>query len=554
MKRKSSHLVSLSLSALFTIQVCSQSLPDSVITKVDTLFNEWNNANSPGCSVGIVLGDSLVYAKGFGMANLEHGTRNSPRSIFYMCSVSKQFVGYSIILLARQKIINLDEDIHSYLPWVPDFHKKITVKNLLNHTSGIRDAEEMAPVSGLGDDGLISHELALNILKRQRTLNFNPGEKFSYSNSNYILLAEIVKQVSGKTLRAFADSAIFKPLGMTNSFFNDNNNQLIKNRAESYSTTDNIDYQNSFKNVTTLGAGGLYCNVIDMSKWIMNFYKPKAGDSKDIEQLAMKGELGNGKKIQYASGIIVDEYKGSRRFSHSGGLAGYCIDVSVFPNLKIGFIVFSNQGDFFSAFNKINQLADLFITRSPSVAKNSDVLFTDRQDITRYTGDYLSDDGLQLSFRTENDQLSTNVYGFPFRLSRTDSSSFFADPDLKFSFQTDSRGNKFVLATFFKDENHLLKKYNIDSAYSIKEIHDYIGTYYCPELNCSYEIILKNHDLFLTSNKYNDTKLTIVDKDHLLNDYWWMRHLMVLRNKKNQVIGFEINSERVMHLRFDKIK
>src|SRR5262245_38178483 len=120
MTRELNQFVFLLMTGLFTIQVSSQPLSDSLTTKIDNLFNEWSNPNSPGCAIGIVIGDSLVYAKGYGMANLEQGIPNGPGSIFYMCSVSKQFVGYSIILLARQKKINLDDDIHTYLPWVPD--------------------------------------------------------------------------------------------------------------------------------------------------------------------------------------------------------------------------------------------------------------------------------------------------------------------------------------------------------------------------------------------------------------------------------------------------
>ncbi|NNU33804.1 beta-lactamase family protein [Mucilaginibacter sp. S1162] len=126
---------------LFSVSATNaQTLPDSLTAKVDQLFAKWNNNTAPGCVAGIVRGDKLVYAKGFGLANPENGVPNTPESIFYMCSVSKQFAGYAIAMLANAGKVNLDNDIHTYLPRMADFGgRKITVKNLLNHTSGIRD-------------------------------------------------------------------------------------------------------------------------------------------------------------------------------------------------------------------------------------------------------------------------------------------------------------------------------------------------------------------------------------------------------------------------------
>src|SRR5687768_3659481 len=227
----------------------SQSLPDSTVKKIDILFKKWNNINTPGCAIGIVRNDSLVFSKGYGIANLEYNLPITTKTIFYTASVSKQFTGYCIVLLARQGKLKLDDDIHIYLPWMPDFGKRITIRNLLNHTSGIRDDLELAAISGLGIDGVLTQELALNILKKQHILIFSPGERYSYSNSNYILLAEIVRSVSRKSFRAFADSAIFKPLKMHNSHFHDDYSELVKERAVSYWAINNNRYKNAFQNV-----------------------------------------------------------------------------------------------------------------------------------------------------------------------------------------------------------------------------------------------------------------------------------------------------------------
>ena len=179
----------------------AQTLPDSTIKKIDNLFQEWNNTLSPGCTIGIVMNDQLVFSKGYGMANLEYEIPNTPQTIYHMASVSKQFTAYSIVLLAKQGKLSLDDDIHKWLPWFPDLKEKITIRNLLNHTSGIRDQWQLLAISGTRLDDVITQDQIIKVLSKQQALNFKPGEKYTYSNSGYTMLAEIVKAVSGQTLR-----------------------------------------------------------------------------------------------------------------------------------------------------------------------------------------------------------------------------------------------------------------------------------------------------------------------------------------------------------------
>src|SRR5579863_3680821 len=182
-----------------TSKISAQALPDSITKKINDLFKDYDNTkSSPGCVIGIVKKDSLVYSKGYGFANLEYNISNRPSTIYYMASVSKQFTAYSIMLLARQGKIKLDDDICLYLPWANSFGKKITIRNLLNHTSGIRDHIALSSLLGKEYNSFLTQDLALSIIKQQRSLNFNPGTQFSYSNSNYILLAEIIKSEIGR--------------------------------------------------------------------------------------------------------------------------------------------------------------------------------------------------------------------------------------------------------------------------------------------------------------------------------------------------------------------
>jgi CubicO group peptidase (beta-lactamase class C family) len=255
-------------SIVLTIKVFAQSLPDSTIKKIDSLFIKWNTANSPGCTVGIVRNDSLIFSKGYGMANLEYAISNEPQTLFHMASVSKQFTAFSIVLLARKGKLILEDDIHKWLPWFPALKEKITIRNLLNHTSGIRDQWQLLAISGTRLDDVITQDQIIKILSKQQALNFKPGDKYSYSNSGFTMLAEIVKAVSGQTLRQFTDSAIFKPLGMTSTHFHDDYTEIEKNRSYSYDRKDSAHFTNAVLSYSVAGATSLFTNINDMSKWI----------------------------------------------------------------------------------------------------------------------------------------------------------------------------------------------------------------------------------------------------------------------------------------------
>ena len=543
-----------------TLNTFAQSLPDSTIKMIDNLFLKWNTENSPGCTVGIVRNDSLIFSKGYGMANLEYAILNEPQTPYHMASVSKQFAAYSIVLLARQGKLNLEDDVHKWLPWFPDLKEKITILNLLNHTSGIRDQWQLLAISGTRLDDVITQDQIIKILSKQQALNFKPGDQYSYSNSGYTMLAEIVKSVSGQTLRQFTDSAIFKPLGMYTTHFHDDYTEIEKNRSYSYDRKDSSHFTNAVLSYSVAGATSLFSNINDMSKWVMNFYSHKVGDQKDIEMLTQKGKLNSGKKISYALGIENDTWKGWREYSHSGADAGYRTYLTVFPDHKMGFIVFSNLDDF-NPGKKAYQMASCFIkdtTSKKETIKNelrdsTAAILNDTLSIHKFKGNYIGEDGLPFSFEIKNRQLFYHIYDESNFLIKEaqDTFSIPQSPKIKFIFST--KGKDTIVDFITLNQIYHLKKYITDTTQSDEVLKKYTGMYYCPELDCKYGIVLKDHHLYLTNSKYNDAVLTLFGKDNLMNDNWWIDHLLMKRDIKNNIIGFEVNSGRIMHLRFNKI-
>ena len=531
-----------------------QHLDDATIRKIDELFSAWNIAGTPGYGVGVVKDDSLIFTKGYGMANLEYHVPITASTVFYVASVSKQFTAYCITLLVRQKKVNPEQDIRVYLPWFPDLKRKITVENLLHHTSGIRDDLNMVAISGLGIDGTLTNDQVVRMLKKQRGLNFNPGERYSYSNSNYILLSEIVKAVSGRSLREFADSAIFKPLGMANTHFHDDPSELVEERAVSYLAAENGNYHNAPQNIYTVGDGGLMTTVKDASKWIANFYNPRAGDARDIDALTKTGKLSGGKELSYASGIAVTEHAGWKVYSHAGGLHGYSAIVSVYPELKTGFIIFGNvrKGNIHQM---VNALATLIIEPKKS-AKNTTAtkpksIDKDSVYLKNYIGDYISDDGYLLRISWKDGKLSGTGFGQYFETSGKENNNTYwfpskNNPLTKIVTIDGTRLPEFNLE--FPDE--ILHFTLFDKTITIDPA-ELVGDYYCEELGCTYTISLKDGELFLSGNVYPESKL-LLRETHLKRDSWFMSHLRIIR-EQNKVTGFEVNSGNVMHLPFKKV-
>lgn len=534
----------------------AQDLPSATVSQIDSLFKEFNSPNTPGCAIGVVRNDSLIYAKGYGVANLEYDIPITPKTIFYLASVSKQFTGYAILLLAKEGKLNLTDQVRSHLPWIPDFKKIITIRHLLNHTSGIRDDLSMASFGGLGD-GIVTQDLAIQYIKNSRALNYDTGEKYLYSNSNYVLLAEIVKERSGKSFKAFVDSALFKPLDMKHSFFLDEPNKLVKNRAASYYKTGN-QFNNAPHEVFTLGDGGMFSNIEDLSKWVMNFYNPKVGSAEDISKFGENGILNDGSKIPYALGIVTNQYKGLKQYTHSGSLAGFRTNISVFPELKIAFIVLSNNGTV-NATAKSNQLADIFLKNynppvSPSSSSETALVRyhpADSQYIKLFNGNYISDDGLRFKFQSNGEVLIWETPSGSKPLVQT-GKEMFVDSASQVKFKFSVSANDTTAHQSFTGYNRLLTKYIPDSSFVSNAAASYTGTYFSPELESRLEIIFSDGRLLLKSPKYGEEKLQVLDRYNMLIGTGGI-HLKFFMDRKKQATAFEINSARMMHMRFEKV-
>lgn len=306
------------------------------------VFAGWDSTTRPGCAVGVAQGGQPRFTQAYGLAELEFDTPNRAETIFEAGSVSKQFTAAAVVLLALDGKLRLDDDVRKYMPELRAYERPITIRHLLNHTSGLRDWGDIAAMAGWPRTTRVhTHDHVLEIIARQSALNYPPGDRYSYTNSGYNLLAMIVARVSGQSFAQFSRDRIFAPLGLTHTSWRDDFTRVVKGRAQAYSLERGgwvLDMP--FENV--YGNGGLLTTVDDLLTWTAMLDKPAAKWKALSDSMHVQGRLTNGDTITYALGLTVDQYRGVKRVQHSGATAGYRAFVARYPGRDLAIAVLCN--------------------------------------------------------------------------------------------------------------------------------------------------------------------------------------------------------------------
>ncbi len=308
---------------------------------IDAVFARYDHDDGPGCALGIIHDGELVVARGYGMASLEHGIPNGPRSVFRIGSTAKQFTAACAALAEQEGHLSLEDDIREHLPEMPDYGEPITIRNLLNHTSGIRDYLGLMGLSGLRTEDYYDDD-ALAMIARQRELNFAPGTQHLYSNSGYFLISVILHRATGVSLVAFARTRIFEPLGMRDTHYHDSHRIIVPRRSEGYSPGPDGRWEIDRTTLPMVGDGGVFTTVEDLLLWDRNFYEPTVGGEALLEALHTQGVLDDGSELDYALGLGIDTYRGLRVVAHGGAFVGYRAEMMRFPDERVSIICLGN--------------------------------------------------------------------------------------------------------------------------------------------------------------------------------------------------------------------
>jgi CubicO group peptidase (beta-lactamase class C family) len=525
--------------------------------KTDQLFAPWDKKGSPGAVVAVVRDGRVVYKNGFGEANLEYHIPITPKTIFHMASVSKQFTAYAIAVLAQQGKISFDDDIRKYIPEIPDFGEKITISHLIHHTSGLRDQWNLLAAAGWRLDDVITRKQILRLISKQKELNFPPGEEFMYCNTGYTLMAEIVARVSGISFPQWTKENIFDPLNMNHTLFYDDHEKIVENRAYSYSLNPDGSFKKSVLSYANVGATSLFTTAEDLSKWAMNFDDAVICDQELIDQMEKRGVLNNGDTIAYAFGQGIGQYKSLKLVSHSGGDAGYRTYLGRFPDQKFSVLVMSNLGAFNPRAMAL-KIADLYLenfipTEEESQDQESqlETVQIDPQIIESYAGLYELYEGARVRLVRDGYRLLARVpregWQRLFAISEKRFSS--QDRSVEVEFSKDPGGYVDQMIIFKNDEESIANRVEPFSL-NTEELQMYTGRYYSEELQTTYELTLEDSILVAHHQRHDNFIIQPQSKETFNAGSWAIGEITFERDETGQITAFRLSSGRVRNLLF----
>lgn len=528
--------------------------------QIDTLLKIYDSKNAPSLAISVIKDSTILYSKGLGIANLDYAIKNTDSTIFSLASISKQFTTAALWALIEEGKLSLDDNLGQFFPNFPEYRKLVKIKHLLNHTSGFRNYHTLMYLSGFDyNRDYYDNQTVLNLASRQKNLDHAPGEKVSYSNTNYNILALIIEQLSSQNLDDYLKSKILIPLGMTNTFVRVSHGKVIKNKAVGYQNQDD-NYIYNVSNQLSYGAGSMGSNLIDMRIW-MKVLNEDIPEFKALSTFLKTTEtLNTGKQASYARGLMVDDYKGYPTYSHSGFGFGGQTQLVVVPSEKIGIIIMTNL-------QSINptpisyQILDMMLiseastrrnTNEKELQKTNESIVYKTQDLKQFIGDYIEiNSDMLMHISKENDTLKarSSMGKMTIPLSQNDKNLFVRRnaQHVKYNF---TKTHHHDMTVSFGGTPFYFKRAKINTE-NPSDFNDFVGNYFSEELEASYhfytdddmlKLKYKNHDNILL---YPIQTNTFGNHDRTLYQF--------TTNKDGKIIGMLLSCDgQVSNIEFTK--
>jgi CubicO group peptidase (beta-lactamase class C family) len=499
-----------------------------------------------------------VINKNFGLANLDYGITVSDTTVFSIASVSKEFTAYCILLLEKQGKLSLQDEIHKYLPQLPVYSSPLFVTDLLHHTSGLRDYVELLALGGWGSEDVMSLDALLSVVYRQKGLNFPSHVKYHYSNTNYLLLGEIIKKITGQSLAEYARTKIFEPLQMDRTVFNESFRNTIHNLAISYHAAGNNNFRKVLNNYSFTGAAGVFSTIQDLSKWIMHIIKLYHQNDPLYQKMILLEKLPAGETNNYACGFFVsDKYKGIPMMYHDGYDVAYRAYMACFPSEGLGFVLLSNN-DAVNPKYYGTMLGDMLLQNKVQKDKTisrreiKEDINTTSAERKHLTGTYEMKGGFVFEIKEDKDILNVVLDGEPFRIYLQSNGEWSVkefDYNIVFNPQNEKG------AIFVRGNGEIKKGRRVVLATLTKEnAAKYPGKYYSEEVSQAYEVKIINGKLVVSHFKQGEYQMTPFTRDVFRSGIGFFDSIRFGRSATGQVTGFTYMGERAMGIFFKKIK
>jgi len=567
MKMSKFFLLALSLLLISSSVSLSQKTVDQ--DQIDKIFKPWDKDNSPGVAVGIVEKGELIFAKGYGMSNLEHNIPIKPNSVFDIASVSKQFCGMAIGILIQEGKLTEEDDIRKYLPDFPEYGKPITVGNLLHHTSGIRDWPTLLLAAGFQFDDVISFDHLVNIIYNQKELSFETGSESVYSNSNYTLLVRILEVITGDGFDMWCRQNLFQPLDMNDTHFHLDHRRIVKNRVDSYTPIGGNLFMRNANNLCAVGSSSLYTTIEDLAKWVGNFKTGKVGGKNVIKMMTQASSLENGEPVNYGFGIGIGKWKGRDLWSHSGGWAGFRTILSYFPEEDFGIIVLSNLASV-APDQLAGRIADLYfldeIETHEEEAEITEEAFDRFKEcefnpsrFEAYMGEFelVNAPGFIIEYTMADGKFYTQATGQQkFQIFPSSDTTFFlkvVEAWVSFHPESDGSVNRITLHQNGRYEARRVEGKTEAFNPSPDVLMEYIGKYSSKELSVVYNLIVNDGKLIINHERFGQLNLNTTKKD-LFQTVGMPGELLFVRDQQDEIVEFRLSmGPRTRNILFNKL-
>lgn len=526
--------------------------------RVDAIFSPYARPGAPGCAVSAMKAGRILYGRGYGMADVAHGIPLTQQTPLFVASTSKQFTALAVLLLESDGKLRLDDDVRKHVPEVPDFGHRITIRTLLNHTSGLREQWNLFYMAGWRNSDVETRADFLALIRRQRALNHPPGAEFAYNNTGYTLLAIIVERVSGVSFRRFIIDRIFTPLGMMHSEVREEVGQVVPHLAAGYWGHDPANLRTARPPYSFAGPTGVVTSVEDLARWDANFYQPRIGTQALLNQMITPSRLADGTEFGYGMGFFIGSHRGHRMISHAGSDPGYRADIVRFPAEKLTVAVLCNAFDIAPTPLAL-QVADLYLPHTDEPTPSSPTLESPSGiasgDPAALAGLYWNDATLQtLRFFHEQGKLLLDGGGegrFELRPLGNDAYRLMEAP------------RRFVL-TFVKQAGSLAVRLDVEGS-PLREyqrvadtkpnptvLRALAGRYFSRELDFTWTVVVRDGGLVLERHRMDPAPLSPV-----FGEVFQSEDGFVLAFRRDSPVGppvLEVSTERARRVRFTRLQ
>jgi CubicO group peptidase (beta-lactamase class C family) len=550
-------LIGLLLPFFALAQDAKKEAPLTPSAKMDKLFDFWNRLNQPGFAVAVVQEGRVVYQNVFGLACQEHTVPITPMTVFNTATAAQPVVGMAVALLEKQGKLTLEDDVRKTIPEIPDFGTPLKLRHLLYQTSGLRDWFAVLQLGGR-DKEEVTFKQVLQLVKAQKKLAFPPGERVQYSNTNYDLLAEVIRRITGRPFPDWAWENIFKPLKMTRSQLRENCRSLIDDQAFSYNYT-RVEYLKGMDNLSLSGSHSLFAPIADLAKWLLNLETGQIGGKDVFAKMFTAGRLNNGQSSGFGYGVKVDSRPSGIQVSQIGTWAGSGAALVYYPDRKFGFFVLANW-DYTPVEGFVQQIIDIYLPAPAAarpekksmaaVAKKAVKLSPEKLD--SYIGDYRLAPGQVFAISRSGSQLIFNFPGAKFPLVTLAENEFLlAIADARLIFQKDKQGEVRRLLWKQDGDEQIVPKVVMVKP-NPQELLEFAGTYGNEELNLRYAVELRGDTLAVVVPGQNEIRLAPDEKDHFTTGWRAFPMVIFQRDGNGRLNGFMIDSDAVRDLVFKK--